>query len=98
MDLNQVTLLAAGAVVVVHQILKLRIIPVAFANKYPVPTNILLSIIAAVVVKWNSLVLLHGFNDWVTYIATIAVIAAITFNQLLGRWEELRSLEGTGKK
>ena len=88
--LDGVVLQAAGAVVLVQQILKSKLIPLQFANRYPVPTNILLSIIAAVfIVKPN-------WSDWteaVVQVITIAVVAAITFNQLFGKWHELRETE-----
>lgn len=80
---NQYTALAALAVVAVQQILKLNVIPVYFANKYPVATNVVLSAIAAVVVDWNNLVSLVGWADWVTEVAAIVVVAAITYNMTL---------------
>lgn len=98
--LTQATLLAAGAVLLVQQILKLNIIPVAFANRYPVPTNILLSIIATIIVtvpvvhvgfSWHNLpVILRTFG-------LVAVGAAIAYNQLLGKWQQLKEAEGEGK-
>jgi hypothetical protein len=89
-----VTLYAAGAVLVVQQILKLKIVPLAFANKYPVPTNIVLSIIAAVVATWQTDVQPHTWNQWVAFVGLIAVVAAVAYNQLIGKWAELRSMEG----
>lgn len=98
--LTQATILAASAVLLVQQILKLNIIPVAFANRYPVPTNLLLSLVATIVVtvpvvhvgwSWhNSPLILRTFG-------LVAVGAAIAYNQLLGKWEQLKQAEGEGK-
>lgn len=94
---TEVTALAALAVVAVQQILKLNIVPLAFANRYPVLTNILLSIVAAVVVTWQTAVSLIGWVEWVVYVATISVVAAVTYNSTLRNWSQLRSTEGEGK-
>lgn len=83
MDFSQYTALAALAVVAVQQILKLNVIPVYFANQFPVITNIILSIIAAIVVNYQNLVDLHTWKDWVVQIAVISVVAAITYNATL---------------
>lgn len=80
---TEITALAALSVVAVQQILKLNVIPVYFANKFPVMTNVLLSIIAAVVVTWQTTVNLVAWTEWVVYIATISVLAAITYNMTL---------------
>lgn len=79
----QITALAALAVVAVQQILKLNIVPVYFANKYPVMTNFALSIIASIVVTWQTAIVLVGWVQWVSYVATVAVLAAITYNMTL---------------
>lgn len=97
MDLAQIVLLSAGAVTLVQQILKLKVVPIAFANRYPVPTNVILSAVAAVVVKWQDIVNLHSFGQWAAFIGIVAVVAAVTYNQLLSRSTELKSMEGTGK-
>lgn len=90
--------LAALAVVAVQQILKLQVVPIAFANKYPVLTNILLSIVASVVVVWRTAVKAPvSWTDWVLLVSTTAVVAAITYNNTLRNWTQLRSLEGPGK-
>lgn len=92
---TQATALAAIAVVVVQQILKLKFIPVAFANKYPVPTNIVLSVVAAVVAVWQANITQPiVWTDWVALVTTIAVVAAIVYNNLLKNWNELRATEG----
>lgn len=80
---TQITALAALAVVALQSILKLNVIPVYFANKFPVVTNILLSIAASVVVTWQTAVNLVTLAQWVTYIATVSVLAAITYNMTL---------------
>lgn len=80
---SQYTALAALAVVAVQQILKLNVIPLYFANKYPVLTNVLLSALASVIVTWQTVVNLHTVADWIVEIATISVVAAITYNMTL---------------
>ena len=80
---TQVTALAALAVVAVQQILKLNVIPVYFANKYPVFTNVLLSLVASVVVQWQTAVNLTAWTQWVAYVATVSVVAAVTYNMTL---------------
>lgn len=80
---SQWTALAALAVVVVQQILKLNVIPLYFANRYPVITNVILSVIAAVVVNWQTVVKLNNGWDWITEVAVVSVVAAITYNATL---------------
>jgi uncharacterized membrane protein len=95
--LSGAALVAAGVVLLVEQILKLRIIPLAFANKYPVFTNIVLSIVATVFlvpVTWS----FDNIGHLAVQIGTVAVTAAIAYNQLIGKSPELKSLEGTGTK
>lgn len=95
--LSEASLAAAGVVLLVQQILKLNIVPLAFANRYPVPTNIILSVIATIFlvpINWS----LDNIGDLALQIGTVAVVAAIAYNQLLGKWEQLRSAEGEGKK
>lgn len=96
---TQATALAALAVVVVQQILKLKFIPIGFANRYPVPTNIILSIVAAAVAVWQADVP-HPliWTDWVALVGLISVVAAITYNNLLRNWQELREMEGDSNK
>jgi len=95
MDLTYITGLAAVGVVAAQQLLKLKFIPVTFANRYPVPTNILLSIVAAVIAVWKSNVVQPTvWTGWVSLVATIAVLAAIIYNQLIKHWTELRDMEG----
>lgn len=86
----QITALAALAVVAVQQILKLNVIPVYFANRYPVITNIVLSIIASVVVTYKTAVNLVTWQQWVTYVATVSVLAAVTYNMTLRNSEVLQ--------
>lgn len=95
---TKVTLLAGVGVLVVQQILK--ILPVRltdFANKYPVPTNIVLSLGAAGFAVWQNFVEPKVWTDWVALVAIIAGTAAIIYNQLISRWTELRNLETTSK-
>jgi len=93
--LTHVTALAALAVVGVQQILKLKFIPLAFANRYPVPTNILLSVIASVIVVWNDAVVKPtAWTGWLLLVATVSVVAALVYNHTLSNWSQLRSMEG----
>jgi hypothetical protein len=87
----QITALAALAVVAVQQILKLNVIPVYFANKYPVLTNVVLSAVAAVVVTWKTTVDLVNVGQWVAYVATVSVLAAVTYNMTLKNSEGLQA-------
>lgn len=90
--------LAALAVTVVEEILKLKIIPFAFANRYPVPTNILLSLAAAGIVAWNQAeVRPDVWTDWVLFVGAVSVVAAVTYNMLFDKWKQLRAMEGSGK-
>lgn len=79
----EITALAALSVVAVQQILKLNVIPVYFANKFPVFTNILLSIVASVIVSWQTAITLVDWKQWVAYAGTVSVLAAITYNMTL---------------
>jgi hypothetical protein len=93
MDLfNEYTALAALAVVAVQQILKLNVIPVYFANRFPIITNILLSIVAAIVVNWKTVVTLTTWTDWVVQVAVIGVVAAITYNSTLRNSADAQAL------
>lgn len=85
---------SALAVVALHQILKLKIVPSTFANRYPVPTLIVLSVIASVMAVWKTAVTPHTWTDWLVLVATIAVAAALTYRTTIANWAELRSLEG----
>lgn len=89
---SQVTALAALAVVAVQSILKLNIVPVYFANKYPVWTNIVLSIIAAIVVNMQTAVEITNLGAGIAYVATISVVAAITYNMTLRNDSSLQSV------
>lgn len=81
---TEITALAALSVVAVQQILKLNVIPLYFANKYPIFTNIMLSIIASVVVTWKTATVnLITVWDYVVYVATLSVLSAITYNMTI---------------
>lgn len=95
---SRVAGLAALAVVAVQQVLKLKFIPVGFANKYPVPTNILLSVVTSIIVVWRTALEPRVWTDWVILVATVSVVAAIVYNQLVSKWTELRETEGEGTK
>ena len=88
----EITALAALSVVAVQQILKLNIIPVYFANKYPVVTNLLLSAVASVIVTWQTAVTLNEIKEWVVYVATVSVLAAVTYNMTLRNSDTVQRL------
>lgn len=92
--INNVTILSALAVLALHQILKLKFIPIGFANKYPVPTLILLSIGAAAVAVLTTPVTATSWTDWLLLVVTIAVVAAVVYNSTIRNWAELRASEG----
>lgn len=95
---TQAAALAAIGVVIVQQILKLKFIPVGFANRYPVPTNIALSVVASVIAVWQAATYAPvTWLDWVLLVITVSVVAAIIYNSLLQNWHELRETEGIGK-
>lgn len=86
--------LSALAVVAVQQILKLKVVPVSFANKFPVLTNVVLSLVAACVVAWQTRVTPQTVTDWILLVATISVVAAIVYNQTLANSDAVQELEG----
>lgn len=92
----QITALAALSVVAVQQILKLDVVPVYFANKYPVLTNVALSIVAAAVVTWQTAVQLVDLGDWVAYVGTLSVLAAVTYNMTLRNSDPVQSVSRKG--
>ena len=86
---------AAIGVVIIQQILKSKIIPLSFANKYPVPTLIVLSIVAAIVATFTAPVVLPTvWWGWVLLVFTIATVAAIIYNNVFKHWDDLRATEG----
>ena len=92
--LTHVTVIAGLAVMAVQQILKLKFVPNQFANKYPVPTLIILSIGAAIVTVWTTSVQPRAWTDWIVFVTTIALVAAFTYNHTLKNWSDLRAMEG----
>lgn len=92
--LNHVTVMAGLAVLAVHQLLKLKFIPVAFANRYPVPTAILLSAGASFFVVWKEMVATpQAWTDWIVLGVTVLLVAAITYNMTIRNWVQLRAME-----
>lgn len=89
---TQITVAAGLSVVVVQQILKLDAVPLYFANKYPVITNVVLSIIASVIVSWQTAITLVTWLQWVTYVATVILIAAVTYNMTLRNSDALQKV------
>ena len=90
----QVTGLAALAVVVVQQILKARIVPLSFANRAPVLTNVVLSFIASLVVTWETALTLTTPAGWVAYVLLVSVVSAITYNNTIRNSSTIRATEG----
>jgi hypothetical protein len=89
--LSEAAVVASGVVLLVLEILKLKIIPLAFANRYPVHTNVLLSIVATlflVPIEWS----LDNLGHLAVQIATVGVVAAIAYNQLFRK--AVKPLEG----
>jgi hypothetical protein len=95
--LAEAATLGATTVLIVQEIFKLKIVPLAFANKYPVPTNVMLSVIVAVLLagltglEWK----LANLTVLLQAIVLAAVGAAIAYNQLLEK--VLKKYEGPGK-
>ena len=89
---TEITALAALAVVAVQQLLKLNIVPVYFANKYPLVTNVLLSIGAAFFVQYQTVVNLNSWIEWLSYVAVVSVVAAITYNNTLRNSDTVQML------
>lgn len=80
--LSASALSAASAVVLVQQILKLKIVPGTFANKYPVLTNIVLSVIASLTIipiDWS----FTNIPDLLVQVGTVAVVASIAYQVLV---------------
>lgn len=84
---------SALATVALLQILKLRLFPPTFANKYPVPTLIVLSVAAAIWTVLRSSVAPKTWTDWVVLTGTIGVVAALTYRTTIANWAELREIE-----
>jgi hypothetical protein len=92
--INQATIITALATTGILQLLKLRIVPTNFVNKYPVPSLLVVSTLSAVLITAWNWVNPTGWKDWVVMVAVIAVSAALTYRTTLQNWTELRSLEG----
>jgi len=86
--------LGAATVLIVQEILKLKVVPLTFANKYPVQTNAELSVVVAATMggltgltwSWANLL------DILQATALAGVGAAIAYNQLLEK--AVKPLEG----
>ena len=90
-----ISLVSGLAVSVVQEILKLKIIPLSFANRYPVPTNIVLSVIASIVaISQHGVLELASWLELASTAGFTAVVAAITYNNLMRNWTQLQSIEG----
>lgn len=93
---NHITLLTAGAVVVIQELLSLKFIPSSFANRFPIPTLIVLSTLAALLTVFltNQQATPHTVGDWILLVSTIGVVAAVTYNHTIRQWTDLRAMEG----
>jgi len=89
--------LSALAVTIALEILKLKVIPLSFANKYPVPTNIALSAVASGIVVWHSSLPPMDWTGWLLLVGLIATVAAMVYNVLIKNWDQVRNLEGGGQ-
>jgi hypothetical protein len=92
--INHITVLLGLAVLASQQVLKL--IPMgftAFANKYPVLTNIAISIIATAMAAVTNHYNPHSWTAWIGAVATCSLVAALLYNQLIGRSPVVKSLE-----
>ncbi len=79
---TQATALAAGAVLVITELLKL--VPVSFTSKYPAWVNAILSIIAAFIVVAPTLTFVSLAQTLGTALL-IAVVAALAYNQFTSK-------------
>lgn len=79
---TQATVLAAAAVLVITELLKL--VPVAFTTKYPAWVNAILSVIAAFVVVAPTFTFVSVAQTLGTALL-IAVVAAIAYNQFTSK-------------
>lgn len=86
---NHITVLAGLGVFAVEQILKLKVVPVSIANRFPVVTNILLSVVAAVLVAWQTGLSPNTLPEWALTVGVIVLVAAITYNLTFGKSKEL---------
>lgn len=92
--LNTWTVLVSVAVVFVEQIMKWKYFPSQIANKYPVPTLLVLSAGGGAFAYSQDWINPTSVWTWVVSIATIAVISAVTYYHTLRNWEGLRKTEG----
>lgn len=92
--LNHVAVLGGLAVLVVQEILKFKLVPVQWANKYPVPVLIVLSIIASVVISLSNWAEPANAGQWIQLVVTIGLVAAFTYNHTIKNWTEVRQMEG----
>lgn len=79
---TQATALAAAAVLVVTELLKL--VPVEFTTKYPAWVNAILSVVAAVIVVTPTFTFVSVAQTAGTALL-IAVVAAISYNQFTSK-------------
>lgn len=79
---TQATALAAAAVLVITELLKL--VPVAFTTKYPAWVNAILSVVAAFIVVHPALTFVNVAQTLGTALL-IAVVAAISYNQFTSK-------------
>lgn len=90
----RVAALSGLAVLAVEQILKLKVVPTSFANRYPVLTNVGLSVVASCIAVWQDFVQPVVWTDWVLLVSTVAVVAAVVYNNTIRNAPEIKKLEG----
>lgn len=91
----QTTILTGIAVMVVQQVLKLRAIPVSFANRYPVFTVIVLSILGTILAfVVTPLAMPVTIGGWIVSVVLVLLVAAGTYTVTLKNWADLRAMEG----
>lgn len=92
--INTITVIAAGAGIIVTQILKSKLIPIPFQNA-PVPTALLVSAVAT----YFALVAQNyhfAWNTWEQAVGTLIVVfgtMAVVYTNSIHNWEGVRRLE-----
>lgn len=90
--LSAAAISAAAVVLVVQQALKLKVVPLAFANRYPVATNLILSVVVTlfmIPINWS----FENLGNLLVQIGTVSVVAAIAYNMVVSN-SAVKDLEG----
>ena len=95
--LNHVIVLLGLAVLASVQVLKfIRLNATSFANRYPVATNIVASIVAVLIAAKTDHLNPVGWTQWLTAVALCSLTAAILYNQLIGKSPAVQALQAKG--